>query len=54
MNIDTMNVSVGLHPVAARRRIFFAFILNSSSVNGVTEAQLAGLTEHIIRIDIAD
>lgn len=49
-----MNVIIGFHPIAARRRIFFTFILSSSSVDGVTEAQLTGLTENVIRVDVAD
>lgn len=54
MNTDTVNNSIGINPVAARNIISRAFIIILSSVDGVTEAQLAGLAENVIRVDVAD
>lgn len=54
MNTDTVNNSIGINPVVARNIIFRAFIFILSSVDGVTEAQLAGLAENVIRVDVAD
>lgn len=53
MNTDTVNISIEVQPTAAQSIIFRAFIFIPSSVNGVTEAQLTGLTENVIRVDVA-
>jgi hypothetical protein len=42
--------SIGLLPTA----VIFVRPSSSSSVDGVTEAQLAGLAENVIRVDVAD
>lgn len=54
MDHETMNVSAGLHRVVAQDSSFRASIFIPSSVDGVTEAQLTGLAENIIRVDVAD
>lgn len=53
-NTEAMNISIGVQPVAAHSSIFRAFIFTASSVNGVTEAQLAGLAKHIVGVDVAN
>lgn len=54
MGHEMMNVSDGLHRVVAQNSNFRASIFLPSSVDGVTEAQLTGLTENVIRVDVAD
>ena len=54
MNTVTVNNSIVINPVAARNIIFRAFIFILSSVDCVTEAQLAGLAENVIRVNVAD
>lgn len=51
---ETMNISAGLHLVVAQNSNFRASIFIPSSVDGVTEAQLAGLAKNVIRVDVAD
>lgn len=51
---EAMNISIGVQPVAAHCSIFRALIFTISSVDSVTEAQLAGLTKHIVGVDVAD
>jgi hypothetical protein len=53
MDHEPANISPGLHRVVACS-VFRDFICISSSVDGVTEAQLAGLAENVIRVDVAD
>ncbi len=54
MDHEPANISPGLHRVVAHCSISRDFILNSSSVDGVTEAQLARLAENIVGVDVAD
>lgn len=54
MDHETMNVSAGLHRVVAQNSNFRASIFLPSSVDGVTETQLTGLAENVIRVDVAD
>lgn len=54
MDHEPANISPGLHRVVAHCSISRDFILSSSSVDGVTEAQLARLAENIIGVDVAD
>ena len=54
MDHETMNISAGLHLVVAQNSNFRASIFIPSSVDGVTETQLTGLAENVIRVDVAD